>query len=355
MSLMSIDRDTLSDVLAKIKDTKICVVGDFYLDRYSLGIMEVISREAPIPIIRLKSQDSTRYLPGAAGNVALNLADLGAQVSAIGIVGHDHNGRILTDILQERGIDTSGMVEVSDRLTGAFEKFYASAYHSRVQQVARVDTESAKAISSSQEQQIIDNIAAMLQVCDGLVVADYAEILGTGVVTDNVLAFLDKEITASGKVAIGDSRLRVDQFKGLTCVPNDYEAAMAAGIYQSHTSHEIGGEVVIEAGKILVEKLHSDLFITRGEKGIIFFDRQGAYTRVPTVPLDGEIDPTGAGDSVASAIAASLCAGASPVHAAEIANLAARVSVGKVGITGTAKPPEILATRQIIADNGDDA
>ena len=99
------------------------------------------------------------------------------------------------------------MVEVSDRLTGAFEKFYASAYHSRVQQVARVDTESAKAISSDQEQQIKDNIAAVLKVVDGLVVADYAEILGTGVVTDNVLAFLDEQITASGKVAIGDSRL----------------------------------------------------------------------------------------------------------------------------------------------------
>ena len=84
MSLMTIDRATLSDTLAKVKDTKICVLGDFYLDRYSLGIMEVISREAPIPIIRLKSQDSTRYLPGAAGNVALNLADLGAQVCAGG-------------------------------------------------------------------------------------------------------------------------------------------------------------------------------------------------------------------------------------------------------------------------------
>ena len=76
---------------------------------------------------------------------------------------------------------------------------------------------------------------------------------------------------------------------------------------------------------------------------------------MPTVPLDGEIDPTGAGDSVASAIASALCAGASFVHAAEIANLAARVSVGKVGVTGTASPPEILATHQIIDHNGGEA
>ena len=175
-----------------------------------------------------------------------------------------------------------------------------------------------------------------------------------GVVTDNVLAFLEQRLAETGKKAIGDSRLRVDQFKGLICVPNDYEAAMAAGIYQSHTSHEIGAEVVIQAGKILVEKLHSPLYITRGEKGIMFFERNGDYTRLPTVPLDGEIDPTGAGDSVASAIASSLCAGASYTQAAEIANLAARVSVGKVGVTGTARPSEILATLDIIEHKDDE-
>ncbi len=353
MTLMSIDRETLSQILADIKNTKVCVVGDFYLDRYSVGIMEVISREAPIPIIRLKSQDSTRYLPGAAGNVALNLADLGAQVSVVGIVGNDNHGHMLVDILAQRGIDTSHMVVVNDRLTGAFEKFYASAFHSRLQQVARVDTESAKAISSDQEQSIIDNIAAEMQTCDGLVVADYAEILGTGVVTDNVLAFLEQKLGENGKIAIGDSRLRVGQFKGLICVPNDYEAAMAAGIYQSHTSHEISDEVVIESGKILVERLHRELYITRGEKGIMLFDQDGAYTRLPTVPLDGEIDPTGAGDSVASAIASALSAGASLAQAAEIANLAARVSVGKVGVTGTATPPEIMATLDIIQHKAD--
>jgi len=163
--------------------------------------------------------------------------------------------------------------------------------------VARVDTESAKAISSDQEQRIIDNIAAEMETCHGLVVADYAEILGTGVVTDKVLAFLEQKLGENGKIAIGDSRLRVGQFKGLICVPNDYEAAMAAGIYQSHTSHEISDEVVIESGKILVDRLHRELYITRGEKGIMLFDQDGAYTRLPTVPLDGEIDPTGAGDT----------------------------------------------------------
>ncbi len=346
--ILTITSERLRKILETLKSKKICVFGDFYLDRYSIGIMECISREAPIPIVRLKTPQSTRHLPGAAGNVSMNIANLGTGVSVIGIIGDDIFGKHLEEILSAQGVDTGGLVVAKDRPTGAFEKFYASAFHSRIQQVARVDTEAAKQITSGQENLLIDHFHRQLEVCDGFIFADYAEIAGTGVITEKVLYEAAAASRKTGKIFIGDSRLRVDEFKEMMCVPNDYEAAMATGIYESHSSHAIDDNTVIQAGKLLRKKTNKAVFITRGNRGISVFDEDDNYLFKPTLSLDGEIDPTGAGDTVASAIAASLCAGASLGEAAEIANIAARVTVGKIGTTGTASQSEILACHDIL-------
>jgi bifunctional ADP-heptose synthase (sugar kinase/adenylyltransferase) len=131
-------------------------------------------------------------------------------------------------------------------------------------------------------------------------------------------------------------------------VPNDYEAAMAAGVYESHTSHAIADSVVLSAGEKLRQMTGRPVFITRGERGISLFGDAGRHSLVSTVALDGEIDATGAGDTVASAIAAALCAGASLQEAAELANLAGRITVGKIGTTGVASPEEIMACHALL-------
>lgn len=352
MSEMSISTKRLKEILKLIRSTRICVFGDFYLDRYSIGVIECISREAPIPIVRLKTKDSNRYIPGAAGNVAVNLADLGANVSVIGIIGNDTFGKELKRIFREKDINSERLLVANDRLTGAFEKFYASAYHSRIQQVARVDTESAKNISSTQETKLIDFFEQEVSDADGFIFADYAEIPGTGVITEKVLEHVTGVARNIEKIFVGDSRLRIEEFKNMICVPNDYEAAMAARIYESHSSHEIDDETVVRAGQILTEQINRELFITRGEKGIAVFDRSGKMTMKTTILVDGEIDPTGAGDTVAVAIAASLSVKATFEEAAEIANIAGRVTVGKIGTTGTASPSEILACHEILQIKG---
>ena len=111
MSLMSLEREALARILENVANTKIGVVGDYYLDRYSLGIMGGdLPARRPSPSSGSSPRTPPRYLPGAAGNVALNLADLGAQVHAVGMVGNDTNGQVLLDILEQRGVNTSGMV-----------------------------------------------------------------------------------------------------------------------------------------------------------------------------------------------------------------------------------------------------
>jgi rfaE bifunctional protein kinase chain/domain len=351
VSFIEIKEQRLRDILSNIKSKRICVFGDFYLDRYSIGIMEAISREAPIPIIRLKHVNSTMFTPGGAGNVALNLADLGACVCVAGIRGHDTFGNELESRLNEKQIDTKNLIVAEDRVTGAFEKFYASAYHSRIQQVARADTECAKSISIAQEARLIKAIESELSDSDAFIFADYAEIPGTGVITEKIIEFTSNlAIMNKETVFVGDSRLRIEQFKNMVCVPNDYEAAMATGMYKSHSSPEIDDETVQRSGRILAKRLNKSLFVTKGDKGIAIFDKNGAMTIKQTLPLQGEIDPTGAGDTVASAIAAGLSTGAGFEEVAEIANMSARVTVGKVGTTGTATPNEILATYEILKD-----
>lgn len=347
--VITISSERLKEILERQKSKRICVFGDFYLDRYSIGIMECISREAPIPIVRLKTPQSTRHLPGAAGNVAMNLAGLETGVSVVGIIGDDMFGEHLEKFLSTHGVDTQGLIVAKDRPTGAFEKFYASAFHSRIQQVARVDTEAAKQITSGQEKLLMEHFHRQLNGCDGFIFADYAEIPGTGVITEAVLEMAAVASLKTKKIFIGDSRLRVDKFTEMMCVPNDYEAAMATGIYESHSSHAIDDATVVQAGRRLRKKTRKAVFITRGDKGISVFDEKDNYLFKPTLPLDGEIDPTGAGDTVASAITASLCAGATLEEAAEIANIAARVTVGKIGTTGTASSSEILACHDILS------
>ena len=343
-----LNQDRLRQLLDMFVNIKICVIGDFYLDRYSLGVMECISREAPIPIIRLKNKDCTRYVPGAAGNVAINLRALGANVNTVGVLGNDVNKDILMAIFDAQQVDTKSMLIVNDRMTGAFEKFYASAYHSKMQQVSRVDTESAKPLTIKQEEVIVELIDQAIQDVDGIIVADYAEIDGTGIITRHILKHLVEIANIRSRVVVGDSRLRIGDFQNMIVVPNDYEAAMAVGIYESHSSTSIDDKIVLESGAILVGKTRREVFITRGDKGITLFSGDGQAKTVGTIPLDGEIDPTGAGDTVAASICASLCAGASLEEAAMLSNLAARVTVGKIGTTGTATPLEIIASMDIL-------
>lgn len=339
---MELSESRLCEILERLPSARIAVFGDFYLDRYGLGTMEAISREAPVPIVRLKRRASNRYSPGGAGNTAMNLAGLGAQLWAVGVIGADLYGGELKKQLAAKGADVSGLIEDGSRVTGAFEKFYAAAYHSLSQQVARVDTENENPPAAEVERRLTDKLRELLDQLDGMIVADYAEVEGTGVVTPALLQIVSERAAERDRVIVGDSRDRIGEFRHILGVPNDYEAAMAAGVYRSHTAQDVPDEVVRQSGEILTKKLQREVIITRGYRGMTLFDNDGRPTHVATRPAEGQIDPTGAGDTVGAAVAASLVSGASLHEAAEIANLAAGVTVVKIGTTGTATPDEIL-------------
>lgn len=335
----------LIEILDSFKGRRIAVFGDYYLDRYVHGVMEDISREAPVPIVRFKKGGNI-YSPGAAGNTAWNAADLGAEVYAIGVVGDDYAGKILMQELNLRGIDTSLMVVDPERITCTYEKTYAKSKYVKTgewQQVARLDAENDEKISEKTKEMLIGGLRSILGEVEAVIVVDQVEEEDMGAVTREVLEELKEMASRSGKLFVADSRKRIGRFDrfGLI-VPNDYEACEAAGLEEMYWREEITPEMVRRAGEILRERLGCDVIVTTGERGMTVFARDGKVVDVPTVPARGEIDITGAGDTVTASVTLALCCGADLIEAAQIGNLAAGVTVKKVGITGTATREEII-------------
>ncbi|NQT82961.1 hypothetical protein HQ563_08055 [bacterium] len=339
---MKLSRQGLKEILQKFRGIKVAVVGDFYLDRYISGSMESISREAAVPVVRIQSD---LYSPGAAGNAACNLSSLGAEVIAIGVIGPDLSGEIMKKELSARGIGTEHLLPAAGRHTAAFNKVYASSYHGKKQQVARFDRENDSPIGPEAEARVVESLELASGGCHVIIAADYAEIPDTGVLTKAILAKVASLGRERNVLSVGDSRDRIAEFAGFSVlVPNDYEAAMAAGVYRPHESEHISDETVLNAGSELRRLTGCHSFaITQGERGMTVFSAAGEPIRVPTAPCSGEVDGTGAGDTVCAAIALSLAAGADIIEAAELANLAAGTTVKKLGTTGTPTHEEILA------------
>ena len=347
---MKLTRERLEEVLQKFESMKVAVVGDFYLDRYIAGSMESISREAAVPVVRIQSDS---YSPGAAGNTACNLSSLGAEVFAVGIVGPDFSGEFMKKELSARAVITEHLLSVTTRHTPTFNKVYASSYHGKKQQVARFDQENDSAIGAEAEGRLIEALERISADCHAIVAADYAETPDTNVLTDRIRMKVASLTAEKGVLSVGDSRDSIGKFLGFSVlVPNDYEAAMAAGVYRPHESDRITQETVLEAGKKLREVTRCQtVVITQGERGMTMFPEAGEPVCVPTVPCTGEVDGTGAGDTVCAAITLALAAGADMTEAAELANIAGGTTVKKIGTTGTPTHDEILAAFDAIGDS----
>ncbi len=336
-----IPRERLEELLHDFKKRKMAVIGDLYLDRYGVGVMEGIAREAPVPIVRLKGSNANTYSPGGGSNVCANVADLGPKTYPISVFGEDLHGYELKKQLEQRKIDTRFIEVDASRVTPTFEKFFASAHGSPIQQVGRVDMENDTPLGANTENRLVDSIRAAAGMVDAFIIADYAETAAAQVITPKVLETI-VEIAAEGKVPIiSDSRTRIQMFKYTMAVPNEYEAAVAAGLYEPAMAGVIPDDIADKSGDKLSSILGRPCFITRGPKAMSVH-HDGVIERVQPKPTEGEIDTCGAGDTVDAGIAAAIASGASLLEAAEVGDLAANVTIKKIGTTGTATPEEIL-------------
>jgi len=315
------------------------------LDRYLWGTASRLSPEAAVPVVDFVEQSECL---GGAGNVAANIAALGAKVEVFGVIGNDEAGRALQKCLRAANIMDKGVVPDSKRVTTVKTRIIA-----RHQQVVRVDHERREPLRYETQEKLLRLLFSALKHLDALVLSDYDK----GLVTDD---FADRVLSAAHQlkvpVFVKPKTSRLYAYRGARAIVCN---AKEAGFYVTRSLAD--EKSVEEAGLALLAHFGcSAVVITRGDKGMNVFDEASprsihipatgfevTYARVGQPGIERGatgrqvFDVTGAGDTVLSALALAAAAGAPLPDAAMLANTAAGVVVGKLG-TASVTPQELL-------------
>lgn len=341
-------RSRLVEILESFKDLSVMVIGDFALDVYWYADMtrSELSRETPRytrPIVK------ETYSPGASGNISWNLRDLGVKnIYAVTVIGKDWRGQILIERLKNMGVITEYMIQSPDRVTPSYIKPILCGFDSQ-QEDSRLDFINLKPLSSDLEEQLIANVRCLISIVDAVVVED--QMSKNGVISDYVRqSLIDLAGENPEKIFVVDSRERIGLFKNMVLKPNKIEAVKA--LHPTREPSKVEMDELISIGREMFRRARRPVYITLGEKGALLIDGE-EYHHLPAAPTKPPIDPVGAGDTFISAIGASLAAGASPLEAGIIANIAASVILKKLNITGTASPKEILDKFDEISEGGE--
>ncbi|MCG8430162.1 MAG: D-glycero-beta-D-manno-heptose-7-phosphate kinase [Candidatus Omnitrophica bacterium] len=325
---------TLAKIIRKIPAVKVMVIGDLVLDEYVWGHVERISPEAPVPVVW--GQKRT-YVPGGAANVAYNIRSLGAEVCLVGVVGRDKNRETLCSELRKRKISPRALFVEPERHTTLKTRIFAGH-----QQVVRVDWEHTHALSQKMNAKISDFIARAVTRYDALIIEDY----GKGVINRDLLDRLIDSAHAHKKIITVDPKQEhFHYYRGVTAItPNRRELENAVrnlklkdttNSFQADNDALFTDAEIKRAARSVAAYLDLEsLLITLGEEGMRLFERSGRSTHIPTVAQE-VFDVSGAGDTVISAYTLGLCAGATKLEAAHLANYAAGIVVGKVGTAVT--------------------
>jgi len=314
--------NTLKRVISNFKDKKILVLGDLILDEFIWGDVSRISPEAPVPVVWAKNES---FMPGGASNVANNLSSLGAKTYLVGVVGNDERAAILKGELEHKGVNTEGIIADSQRPTILKTRVIAHQ-----QQVVRIDREKTDPIKDSVTRKVTGFIERVIDEIDAIVIEDY----GKGLVTPKLLGAVIPLAKKKKKIiAVDPKEEHFAYYKGVTLLtPNVHEAQKAAGF-------EIQDKATLKkAGSLLLKKFKARvILITLGEDGMMVFEKGKPSKKIDTVAQE-VFDVSGAGDTVVSAYTLSLVSGANPIQAAHVANCAAGIVVGKVGIAVVTEP-----------------
>jgi rfaE bifunctional protein kinase chain/domain len=332
----------LKRLIPRLRGKRIGVLGDLMLDRYLWGAASRLSPEAAVPVVDFAEQSECL---GGAGNVAANLAALGARVEAFGVMGNDEPGRALRACLRAAGIHDRGVLADSKRVTTVKTRIIA-----RHQQIVRIDHERREPLRPDTEEKLLRTLFTTLKHLDALVLSDYDK----GLITD---AFADRVLSAAHQlhvpVFVKPKTSRLYAYRGARAIVCNAKEAWFIRVMGNEKSLE-------EAGRALLAHFGcSAVLITQGEKGMSLFEESSprhlhipatsfevTYARVGRPGIERGatgrqvFDVTGAGDTVLSVFALAVAAGASLADAATLANTAAGVVVGKLG-TATVSPQEL--------------
>jgi D-beta-D-heptose 7-phosphate kinase/D-beta-D-heptose 1-phosphate adenosyltransferase len=308
------DFEALSNAMTR--QTVLCV-GDLMLDEFVYGEVSRISPEAPAPVIAVQRSETNI---GGAGNVARNIASLGARCIFVGLIGEDDAGKMLKTTLAREHLIESVLVSDSTRPTTRKVRFVSEHFSTHM---LRADWEKASPASSDIEQKLIDAILPLLPRVDIVLLSDYAK----GVLTARVIRNVIDAARKLGKRVIVDPKsANLAIYRGATLLtPNRKEFAEAT---RSRAGTE--AEIAVAAQEAMLLADCEAMLVTLSEHGMTLVPRSGEVIHVPGHPVKVR-DVSGAGDTAAAAIAVALAAGADWETVLRVANAAAAVAVGKKG------------------------
>jgi len=312
--------------LGRLADATVLCIGDLMLDDFVYGDVARISPEAPAPVIRVKRSD---IIIGGAGNVARNIASLGATCLFVGVVGDDDAGRLLdSSLAAEPGVDAFLVIDRS-RPTTRKVRFVSEHYSTHM---LRADWEMSAPVSGDIEKAIIENALKVLPKASAVVLSDYAK----GVLTPNVIRAVIDAANKAGKPVIVDPKSNdYSLYRGATLVkPNRKELGEAM-------RRDVANDADIAAAAMeLCDRLGcSAVLVTRSDDGMTLVEKGREPVHVPAYPVRVR-DVSGAGDTVIAVLSTMLASHADFELAMRAANAAAAVVVGKRG-TATVSLPEL--------------
>jgi len=322
---MKIDLTVIHSILKKLQNVKILVIGDLALDEMVYGDTERISREAPVLILQ---HTHTNYILGAASNAAHNVVAISPNnVGVIGIVGDDYQAIDLKNAFEDAGIKTSSLITDKTRKTITKTRISGACSQSVTQQIVRIDRQTKEPLSKETETKIIEMAQKMIPDFDAVILSDYH----IGTLTDNVIKSVINVAKKYDKKVITDAQCNLNKYNGVySMTPNLPDT-------QKHVGYSIKTkEDYIKAGNTIINDIDADnILITCGSDGMVVIEKGGKYTHIPVFNKSQVFDVTGAGDTVTAVYTLALTAGATPVYAAIIGNIAAGIVIKKFGCATT--------------------
>jgi D-beta-D-heptose 7-phosphate kinase/D-beta-D-heptose 1-phosphate adenosyltransferase len=312
----------LIELVQRLGQPRVLVVGDVMLDRYVWGDAERISQEAPVILLHADKREERL---GGASSVATMLRALGARVTLAGVVGDDVDGGRIREILTDLEIDHDTVLSDRGRPSTVKERYIGRAQHRHPQQIVRVDYELRDALPAAVESELAKRVDAAVRQADVVLISDYDK----GVCTPRLLAALVTAAQGRGLRVLADPIRGRDYGKYRGCsamTPNRLEAGLATGRVLANT------EQALDAAAELQQQLDLEAaIVTLDKDGMALAHRNGLRRHFPTRPRH-VYDISGAGDMVMSVLGMALAAGADYEPAIRLANIAGGLEVEKIGV-----------------------
>jgi D-beta-D-heptose 7-phosphate kinase/D-beta-D-heptose 1-phosphate adenosyltransferase len=330
----------LIDLVQRLQQPRVLVLGDIMLDRYVWGDAERISQEAPVILLHADKREERL---GGASSVATMLRALGARVALVGVVGADANADRVRHLLTDLGIDQEGLIVDESRPTTVKERYIGRAQHRHPQQMIRVDYELRTPVAGKIDQLLLQAIPQQVRKADLALISDYDK----GVCTPEVIAAVVSAAQSAGVRTLADpirplatihhsSLTPYEKYRGCSALtPNRLEAGLATGRVLNSVDE------ALQAAEHLQKELDLEAgIVTLDKDGMVLAHRDGTKKHFPTRPRQ-VYDITGAGDMVLSVLGMTLAAGADYEPAVRLANIAGGLEVEKIGVA-TVTRDEIL-------------